>query len=156
MLSTLMSEKDIQTRKRWLTLLSLTTLIHPLNFFLRFPLDQFFELSAWSSRTESLLTVGFFLAINYLVYHCAYKNPGTKLLTFYILLARVTFVLAVYNWVREGTLLNTDTLYMRICFLLDNGLYLYWYLLNLKMRTINYWRYINTTLYGRIPNQVSS
>lgn len=89
-----MNEVDRQTRKRWLILLVLSVLNSVFAFLLEFkynPVNQNIppNLLYWMLLVSVCSAGGF----AYITYRCAYKKPGTKLLTVFLVLS--VLVLAI-------------------------------------------------------------
>lgn len=78
------------------------------------------------------LLMGFLVAIPLgMFWHCAYKNPGTRLLTFSIVMGPIRLLLSLGNFTRIIYPIEIPCALFEICF------YLYWYVMTIKVRKIN-------------------
>lgn len=132
-----MNEEQISTRKNWLrTLLVLMAMNFLFSAFFM-PKDPAFILMPPAmkliTRLFSLLVP---LAFNYLVYHCAYKKAGTKMLTFLIFFTPIAFALSIASyWFGIARLPRGFWLWAYV--VMSQGVAVWWYLLHWKMRAIN-------------------
>lgn len=132
-----MNEEQMNTRKNWLRALIVLMAMNYAYSALYMPKDPAFILLPPLAKTITalsslLLPLGF----NYLVYHCAYKKAGTKLLTFLIIITPVIMIASAAMYILGKVQLPKGfwfTAYM----ILSNGLALWLYLLHWKMRAIN-------------------
>ena len=132
-----MNENDLKIRKQWLTTYLISLVVGLIYSWLavhaEMPTE---ELPGWTSYLfigTSVLGLGF----GYLFYHCAYKKPGTKLLTFCLVMFWVGLAYAAISWIFGGEIPLPKTWYCRALYLFQTGLSIPIYFLNLKMRKIN-------------------
>ena len=81
---------------------------------------------------ECLIYVTFGILSLWLIWYCAYKNPGTRLLTFWLVMSPIKRITNIGQKLSEpsGVLII-------IALVIENGIFLWWYLLSLKLRKIN-------------------
>jgi hypothetical protein len=97
---------------------------------LKLPNEQELKLARESFFSISSILIS--LAWLLIFWYCAYKKPGTKLLTFQIILGSLVIPLLVYAlWHYHENILFTTTSIVNI------GLYVWWYTFNLKLRRVN-------------------
>ncbi|PIS02042.1 MAG: hypothetical protein COT85_07850 [Chlamydiae bacterium CG10_big_fil_rev_8_21_14_0_10_42_34] len=134
-----MNEQDNKTRKTWITLLIITTIANisysTINFFTA-PVHTALQNATpqYSLFVISISIVGALLT-GYIMYRCAYKKPGTKLLTFMIYSTPITYAATILMWMlgKLPELTPTYSLYLAA----STALTVWWYTLHLKMRAIN-------------------
>jgi hypothetical protein len=133
-----LSPKDQRVRKWWLILLLLLSVPGFLIFALLFGklIYEGFTCGTswcciWLYMFSVLLSLGWFLSF-YIPYRCAYKSPGTILLTILLIICPLTFVRELSSLGRDGT---NPTGY--ILFLIFAPFSIWWYVLSLKLRKIN-------------------
>ncbi len=68
----------------------------------------------------------------WLIWYCAYKNPGTRLLTFWLFTSPIKRITQIGQELSE----SSDVLII-IPLIIESGIFLWWYLLSLKLRKIN-------------------
>lgn len=140
-----MNENDRKVRKQWLILLVLSVLLANANSLLQMQydplystrdpsLDQLMSLVKYGIATFGLLSS---LIFGWIAYRCAYKKPGTKLLTFFLLLTvssiAITPILYLTGKMRPPVYIPYYGLYL----LVTQGMGLLWLIASWKMRQIN-------------------
>lgn len=131
-----MSEKDLRTRKNWLIVLVALSLLALIQNFAAISLGEpeIKFLKPFILGFASLIT----LTMNYLLYRCAYKKPGTKFLMYCIIVTPI----AVLFTLSSAIFTSNQPIFPKHPFLLmmnigSMGLSLYLYVLHFKMRTLN-------------------
>lgn len=121
-----MSEKDKKTRRHWL----IATLV----YFLGFPALLFlmFVILA-GDRLATIALFGLILILSsipfWIIYHCAYRKPGTKWLMFYLIILPIQFVSSLQSLREDPRAWLGIIIGLPIC--------IWWYVLSLKLRKIN-------------------
>ena len=121
-----MTEKDKKTRRHWL----IATLV----YFLGFPALLFliFVILA-GDRLATIALFAFILILSsipfWIIYHCAYRKPGTKWLMFYLITVPIQFVSSLPSLRDDPRAWLGIVICLPIC--------IWWYVLSLKLRKIN-------------------
>jgi hypothetical protein len=132
-----MNEHDIKIRKQWLAVLLILPLWNLLYNALYLPSDPSWGVfPVWYKYSMIGASLILPLVFNYIVYLCAYKKPGTKLLTFLLIATPISLAagLGVYAFGNIPTPKNT---YFWVHMVISNGVAIWWCVLNWKMRAIN-------------------
>lgn len=133
-----MNDADLKVRKQWLFWLFGLTLVNIVSFLIDFPARTL----SGSILTKSLLLVqaiGCPLVYNYILYKCAYKKPGTKLLSFIIVASPILFVIGIFMFgflIMKGDMPGPSPLSW-IMMILNQVLFFRWYYVCFKMKKIN-------------------
>lgn len=131
------SEEQNNIRKNWLrALAALLTMNFVFSIFF-LPKDPAYVLMPpMAKMIAALMNTLVPLGFNYIVYHCAYKKMGTKLLTFLLIVTPIALgaSLAVYFM---GTVQWPRDLWVRAYMVVSTALSVWWYVLNWKMRALN-------------------
>lgn len=132
-----MSEKDQKVRKQWLAilvLLPLLSLSYNGHYFTHDPSMDIFPV--WYKYTLASLVMFIPLLFNYILYRCAYKKPGTKLLTVLFFLAPLSLAAGIWAYVSGKAPMPSNPLLWSYTWV-SYGLTVLWWVLNWKMRKIN-------------------
>ncbi|HSX11057.1 MAG TPA: hypothetical protein VLF94_05030 [Chlamydiales bacterium] len=138
-----MNENEIGVRKQWLFVLiaaalerSVYTFTQTLTEFKIYINDASMTPPVWLNYALAALVFGMPLCLNYLLYHCAFRKSGTKLLTFFLIMTPIGFIFGIRAYfVGKVPLPGSSWLWMYV--VLDTGLAVWFYLLSWKMRAIN-------------------
>lgn len=135
-----MNDTDLNVRKQWLILLFGIAFLNILLFFLIMSKEATPFLSEGVRVLLYVMNVVLLpLIYNYLIYRCAYKKPGTKLLSFILIASPIVFVwgggMLIYN-LKQGFIPNPSALYW-ILQILAEVAFARWYFLCYKMKKIN-------------------
>lgn len=132
-----MNEEQIKTRKQWLRVLIALMILHIAYSFSYTQLVPSFALQpAWLRVYFVVCLVVLPLGFNYITYHCAYKKPGTKLLTFFLICTPIFYIATMVVYIL-GIAPMPNGFWNLTHALLSNGLAVWWYFLHWKMRAIN-------------------
>jgi hypothetical protein len=131
-LSFAMTKPEEKTRKRWLFATFSYFILYPLALcgFLAF-------LSRSGSKSVAILVVFLVCGIikifpMLLIWHCAYRKYGTKLLTFWL----VIWPLPMFALIL-GIFAKSVDVGARLYFLIEFAFFVWWFLVSLKMRAVN-------------------
>lgn len=125
----------MKVRKQWLTTLILLTIIH--FFYFCFHTPQPNEAPKWLNQfmfANLLITP---LIFNYIIYRCAYRKPGTKLLTFLMVIGPIVYLGSLAAYFFGKIPIPPNTWWYWPYNVLDYALVAWWYLLHWKLRPIN-------------------
>ncbi len=134
----MIDKTDEKTRKQWLiSFLAITILNQIYVIFNTLSSDPIPNMPIWFNPYMMAINLILPTLFSWATYHCAYKKPGTKLLTFLlisspvgIILTAVLFSLGKLPQIAESRAIMSITLLQQAA-----GLWLF--ILNWKMRTIN-------------------
>jgi hypothetical protein len=132
-----MNQKDLKIRKQWLALtvfLPLLGLVYNGYHFSHDPLMDL--LPVWYKYVLISSIVFSPLLFNYALYKCAYKKPGTKLLSILAVLTPVSLAGSIWAYVSGAVPMPNNPLLWSYIWV-SHGLGIYWWVLNWKMRSIN-------------------
>jgi hypothetical protein len=110
-----LTKNEIRWRKAWLWLLILYPLVH-------------FLFTPWLGFGLLLIDIGYSTLFSYIFYRCAYKKPGTRLLTLALILAPASFAAEIWA-IANGVLRESAAIMLAFLVL--------WAFLCLQMRRIN-------------------
>lgn len=128
----IINKSEEKTRKHWLLSTFCFLVFYPLTLFAFFAI-----LSHWlpiPKNTGIGLIAHAFTGLFslWIVWHCAYKKYGTRLLTFWLIIIPFKQLASIVEVLKE-----TWDLWTIFFLALDIGVFLWWYLLSLKMRKVN-------------------
>jgi len=130
-----LTENDLKIRKQWLIVLIISAIVDLFNESSKGLLKLSLNSLSWERYIDSYTTALILLFLSYVMYHCAYKKPGTKLLTLSIILARIQFVGLFIHLIWDQPTYTASIL--QVPLLLSYALDIWGYFLNVKMRKIN-------------------
>ena len=132
-----MNEEQMATRKNWLRMLVLLFLMEIVYSAVMTPKDpNFILMPSWGKALMVSCSVLPSAAVRYLIYYCAYKKPGTKLLTFLLVATPIALGGSAAFYILVGVPLPQGSWFWAYS-VLDMGFSLWFYFLNWKMRAIN-------------------
>lgn len=132
-----MNEEQNSIRKNWLrTLVALLAMNFVFSIFF-LPRDPAYVLMPPVAKMAAALMNALVpLGFNYIVYHCAYKKRGTKLLTFLLILTPIVYAATIAaHWM--GVVQWPRDFLVKVYTVVSTGLSVWWYVLNWKMRALN-------------------
>lgn len=129
-------------RKIWLAVLIGQFLLNILlTSFMLFNFDNFKETPSFPKNISlffavNLMVVFFTISLifNYALYHCAYKNHGTKLLTFTLVIMVLNIIFDIFNWFSNSTPSNA---FISLRTTINCVLDVWWFILSIDLRRIN-------------------
>ncbi len=133
-----MNENDKKTRKQWFV----TWILYLIYSFINILLPQLFDPSfrqfplavRYGIGAVSLLSA---FGFSFVFYHCSYKKPGTKLLTFCLVLTAISLVsipiLYLTGQIRPSPYIPFYGAYL----LVNQGMGVWWFIVSWKMLKIN-------------------
>jgi hypothetical protein len=130
---------DQKMRKLWFALLLLSPVISFASFFLQSQFDPnwnaFPGIVKFISMGSSSIGVGIF---TYILYRCAYKKPGTKMLFFCLVVTTLSWLSTPWFYV-TGRMDHFFTYipYYWVQVVIGQGISIFWFFLCWKMRLIN-------------------
>ncbi len=147
-----MNQEDIKIRKHWMFLL-LANFLNLLPIYFLMSKDLNFASMPQGALPfiiafQSIIYFGF----SYLLYRCAYKKPGTKLLTFILFSSVLGWISLAAQWVR-GSIGWNNPFHWTVT-LVQQIVGVYWFFLNWKMRLINKKLKTQTKTLEAAPDQV--
>jgi hypothetical protein len=128
----LITEQQRKNRKNWLIAGLANLVLYPI---LSYVFSAVFYGTAESLGVKFYEFLGFILVgmIPFVIlWHCAYKNPGTKLLTWGLVLGAIRFIPESVKELKEVT----DAWGLGV-FVLGAAVYVWWYFFSLKLRADN-------------------
>ncbi len=91
----LLDKKELKIRKQWIVLLALSTLSKIFSPHSIIKLTTTSADSIWTQIFSHTVNTSEVLLYAYILYYCIYKNPGTKLLTFFIALIPIFYFIII-------------------------------------------------------------
>lgn len=132
-----MTESEIKTRKQWLTVLIVSGVMNVCYFAFHTLGDPAYsEFPNWVKQIILAINFTSILAFSYILYRCIYQKPGTKMILFLLIVAPIVMSVSILGYL-FGKVPMPSNIWLWAHFLLSNGLGIWWYILNLKMRQIN-------------------
>lgn len=132
-----MNENDKKVRKQWLIIWVLSLLISVIGIILQQIFDSSLNklpLVKYVTSAASLLSM---LVFSFASYHCIYKKPGTKLLTFILIMTAISLALTPIFYL-NGKIPPPDYIpYYGFFVFVSEGLSICWLIVSWRMRKIN-------------------
>ncbi len=130
--SDMVNTSEISTRKQWLLSSLCWLVLYPFAV-----CTIFFSLSIWIQMPDDVITAPLSRAVGGLIsmpliWYFAYKKLGTKLLIFWLVISPG---IQLTNSIES--LMATRSSWMIMYVAIDAGVFLWWYLMSLKVRKVN-------------------
>ncbi len=130
--SSIANNSENRIRKHWLFSTASLLIFYPLALFAFFSF-----LSTRISISEEALIEPLAYAIAgliplWLIWHCAYRKHGTKLLSFWMVVSPIKMLASIVGCLKEPC-----NLWVIAFILLDVAIFLWWWLLSFKMKAVN-------------------
>ncbi|HAB99954.1 MAG TPA: hypothetical protein DCE71_09050 [Parachlamydiales bacterium] len=132
-----MNEKDIKIRKQWLGLLVLSIVINSVSSLLQSRLNPALNQIPQIQYISFFIPLIISIVFGYALYHCIYKKPGTKLLTFCLIATAVSMVTTLLLFLTGKVPLPTYIPYYSVYLIASQILGVCWIVLCWKMLKIN-------------------
>ena len=146
MLNKIMNEHENMIRKYWLLSVFFILVVRPL---VVLAIPAISSLSPISEKDLAVCPVGVTIGIIQVVFlwHCAYRNQGTKLLSFYLVSLPLWLVISIMEALTDsgdaGTITASDSSDAvsittgLISILVELSIFFWWFVLSLKMKDVN-------------------
>jgi len=128
---------EIKIRKQWLALLVIIPIWNFAFNLMYIQSDPSVKtMPAWFVYCNTVFVLFSPLVFNYILYYCAFKKPGTKLLTFVLIFTPISFALMIGVYV-FGTVPLPNFRFFELHMAVASVLSIWWYVLNWKLRQLN-------------------
>ena len=125
-------QKEIKNRKQWLIATIVCWGSYPLLalFFLaKLPQKPPLYNGGWIQPVTYVL---FNVTLFWVIWHCAYKKPGTKLLMFWLITGPIQVLLSSLNFFEKSW-----NVWNKVGLILNLSFFIWWYIQSIKLRKIN-------------------
>lgn len=132
-----MNENDKKVRKQWIIVWVLSLLIGISSTLLQQLFDpslNAFPLARYGTAAFSLLLL---LAFSFVSYHCIYKKPGTKLLTFLLIMTAISLTIIPILYLTGKIRPPVYIPYYGVFMVISEGLSVWWLIVSWRMRKTN-------------------
>ena len=133
--------KNEKNRKTWLFLLIGACIFLLIKNYLLTAYPAIFG-QASEPQTSAVVSIALLKSLpvlcvdSYILYYCAYKKPGTKLLTFGLIFIALSWICSIYNLL-NGSINHFFNAYTTVLFGIDLALNIWWFILSLDLRRMN-------------------
>ena len=132
-----MNENDKKIRKQWLIVLILSITIPIVKILLQMRYDPLFAMFPRAQYASAALSLLAQIGFGYIVYYCAYKKPGTKILTFCLVMTAISLVVTPVLYLSGKIPPPVYIPFYGIYVLVTQGFGVLWGVACWKMRAIN-------------------
>lgn len=119
-------------RKHWLLSIASFLVLYPIVLFAFFSFISIRILIPEDVLTELLAHAFAGLFALWLIWHCAYKKHGTKLLSLWMVLSPINMLVSIMESLKE----SCNALVLTFV-LIDISIFLWWWLLSFKLKAVN-------------------
>lgn len=126
------SKSQNKTRKHWLLSTFSLLILYPLVLFAFFAVLSESVAIPKDALIESLIHAFAGIIPMWIIWHCAYRKYGTKFLTFWLVTSPIKALASIVEFLKESY--DSWTI---AYILLDLAFFSWWFIISLKMRTVN-------------------
>jgi len=132
-----MDENDKRVRKQWLVIWALSVVNSVANILLQLRFDPSLEMLSQARSVVTALTLLFVGVFGLITYRCVYRKPGTKLLTFCLILTALALASTPILYLTGKLSLPTYIPYYGVYLMVTQGIGALWLVVCWKMRKVN-------------------